>query len=168
MSLEERQKQKAADDAFRKEMKAEKERLTKNEYAFKPYYLGPPPPPKIKAPKKDSDEDEDFGAEQVTADPADRYEFRTSPLRNVALQPAFFHNGAFTRLEDAIAHHLDVAGSAHRDAGTPNPGGRSGVSASSGAAGRRGRGPPTSVPMVELAELGTGALARRGLLRVAP
>jgi len=35
-------------------------------------------------------------------------------LRNVALQPAFFHNGAFTRLEDAIAHHLDVAGSAHR------------------------------------------------------
>ena len=25
---------------------------------------------------------------------ADRYKFRTSPLRNVALQPAFFHNGA--------------------------------------------------------------------------
>jgi cytochrome c peroxidase len=56
--------------------------------------------------------DEDFGAEQVTGDPDDRYKFRTSPLRNVALQPAFFHNGAFTRLEDAIAHHLDVATSA--------------------------------------------------------
>ena len=53
-------------------------------------------------------EDEDFGLEQVTGDPADRYKFRTSPLRNVALQPAFFHNGAFTRLEDAIRHHLDV------------------------------------------------------------
>jgi cytochrome c peroxidase len=50
---------------------------------------------------------EDFGLEQVTADPADRYAFRTSPLRNLALQPAFMHNGAFLRLEDAIRHHLD-------------------------------------------------------------
>ena len=57
------------------------------------------------------DADEDFGAEQVTGDPADRYAFRTSPLRNVAVQPAFFHNGAFTQLEDAIRHHLDVAAS---------------------------------------------------------
>ena len=39
-------------------------------------------------------EDEDFGLEEITGDPADRYKFRTSPLRNVALQPAFFHNGA--------------------------------------------------------------------------
>jgi cytochrome c peroxidase len=54
-------------------------------------------------------EDEDFGLEQITANPADRYKFRSSPLRNVALQPAFFHNGAFTRLEDAIRHHLNVA-----------------------------------------------------------
>ena len=56
--------------------------------------------------------DEDFGLEQVTHDPADRYKFRTSPLRNVSLQPAFFHNGAFTRLVDAIRHHLDPAASA--------------------------------------------------------
>jgi cytochrome c peroxidase len=56
--------------------------------------------------------DEDFGLEQVTHDPADRYKFRTSPLRNAALQPAFFHNGAFTRLEDAIRHHLDPERSA--------------------------------------------------------
>jgi cytochrome c peroxidase len=56
--------------------------------------------------------DEDFGLEQITGNPADRYKFRTSPLRNVALQPAFFHNGAFTRLEDAIRHHLNVYGSA--------------------------------------------------------
>jgi cytochrome c peroxidase len=56
--------------------------------------------------------DEDFGLEQTTGDPADRYRFRTSPLRNVALQPAFFHNGSFTRLEDAIRHHLNVFDSA--------------------------------------------------------
>jgi cytochrome c peroxidase len=55
---------------------------------------------------------EDFGLEQVTGSPADRYGFRTSPLRNVALQPAFMHNGAFVRLEDAIRHHLDVETSA--------------------------------------------------------
>ena len=52
--------------------------------------------------------DEDFGREEVTGDPADRYAFRTSPLRNVALQAAFFHNGAFTRLEDALRYHLDT------------------------------------------------------------
>jgi len=28
------------------------------------------------------------------------------------VQPAFFHNGAFTRLGDAIRHHLDVVTSA--------------------------------------------------------
>jgi cytochrome c peroxidase len=52
--------------------------------------------------------DEDFGLEQVTGNPDDRYKFRSSPLRNAAVQPAFFHNGAFTRLDDAIRHHLDV------------------------------------------------------------
>jgi cytochrome c peroxidase len=55
---------------------------------------------------------EDFGLEQVTGDHQDRYMFRTSPIRNVALQPTFMHNGAFTRLEDAIRHHLDVRTSA--------------------------------------------------------
>lgn len=53
---------------------------------------------------------EDFGLAQVTGNEADRYAFRTSPLRNVALQPAFMHNGAFVRLEDAIRFHLDAAG----------------------------------------------------------
>jgi cytochrome c peroxidase len=55
---------------------------------------------------------EDFGLEQVTGDANDRYMFRTSPIRNVAVQPTFFHNGAFTRLEDAIRHHLNVQRSA--------------------------------------------------------
>jgi cytochrome c peroxidase len=56
-------------------------------------------------------ENEDFGLEQVTGKSQDRYKFRSSPLRNAALQPAFFHNGAFTRIEDAIRHHLNVADS---------------------------------------------------------
>ena len=54
---------------------------------------------------------EDFGLEQVTGNPADRYKFRTSPLRNVALQPTFGHNGAFVSLDAAIRHHLDVRAS---------------------------------------------------------
>jgi cytochrome c peroxidase len=52
-------------------------------------------------------QDEDFGLAQVTGNPEDRYMFRTAPLRNVAVMPAFMHNGAFVRLEDAIRHHLD-------------------------------------------------------------
>ena len=59
-------------------------------------------------------EDEDFGLEQITGNANDRYKFRSSPLRNAALQPAFFHNGAFTEIEDAIRHHLNVFDSARR------------------------------------------------------
>jgi cytochrome c peroxidase len=55
--------------------------------------------------------DEDFGREQVTGDAADRYAFRTSPLRNAAVQAAFMHDGAFRTLRDAIVHHLDVVAS---------------------------------------------------------
>jgi cytochrome c peroxidase len=57
-------------------------------------------------------QNEDFGLEQVTGNPSDRYKFRTSPIRNVSLQPAFFHNGAYTKLEDAIRFHLNPAGQA--------------------------------------------------------
>jgi cytochrome c peroxidase len=56
--------------------------------------------------------DEDYGLERNTGDSADRYKFRTAPLRNLARSPAYFHNGAFTDLEDAIRHHLDVIDSA--------------------------------------------------------
>jgi cytochrome c peroxidase len=51
---------------------------------------------------------EDFGLEQVTGNDSDLYMFRSSPLRNLGLQVAFFHNGCFTRLEDAVRFHLDV------------------------------------------------------------
>jgi cytochrome c peroxidase len=53
--------------------------------------------------------DEDFGAMQISGEYGDKYKFRTAPLRNIALSPAFFHNGAFTRLEDAIRFHLNPA-----------------------------------------------------------
>lgn len=53
-------------------------------------------------------ENEDFGREEFSGFPDDRYLFRTAPLRNLAVSPGFFHNGAFIRLEDAIRHHLDV------------------------------------------------------------
>jgi cytochrome c peroxidase len=51
---------------------------------------------------------EDFGREQLTGQAADRYAFRTSPLRNAAVQAAFMHDGAFRTLRDALLHHLDV------------------------------------------------------------
>jgi len=57
--------------------------------------------------------DEDFGLEDITADSADRYRFRTSPLRNLALQPAFFHDGAFTRLEDSGSALEFIKGAAY-------------------------------------------------------
>jgi cytochrome c peroxidase len=55
---------------------------------------------------------EDFGREDSTGNTVDRYAFRTAPLRNVALSPAYMHDGAFTSLRAAIRHHLDVVASA--------------------------------------------------------
>jgi cytochrome c peroxidase len=55
---------------------------------------------------------EDFGREDFTGDPGDRYAFRTTPLRNMALQTAFMHDGAFTSLEAAVRHHLNAVISA--------------------------------------------------------
>lgn len=64
VNLEERRQQKSEEDAFRKETKSEKERVAKGDFAFRPFYLGPPPTPRIKAPKKDEDEDELAEAEE--------------------------------------------------------------------------------------------------------
>ena len=58
-------------------------------------------------------ENEDWGVGDADGkNPANRYKFRTAPLRNAALSVAYFHNGAFTDLEDAIRHHLDAYTSA--------------------------------------------------------
>lgn len=77
---------------------------------FSAYVIGVPPlmPAKTNSNFDGAAVNEDFGKEEITNDPADRYKFRTSPLRNIAVQPTFMHNGAFTKLEDAIRHHLDV------------------------------------------------------------
>jgi cytochrome c peroxidase len=55
--------------------------------------------------------DQDFGREEVTGVRDDRYKFRTPSLRSVAVEVAFMHDGAFTRLADAIRHHLDPTAS---------------------------------------------------------
>jgi cytochrome c peroxidase len=57
------------------------------------------------------DANQDFGLEDATASPSDRYRFRTPSLRNVAVEAAFMHDGAFTTLAEAIRHHLDAAAS---------------------------------------------------------
>lgn len=36
-----------------------------------------------------------------------KFKFRTSPLRNVGLQPFFFHNGSFNDLRKAVVFHLN-------------------------------------------------------------
>jgi cytochrome c peroxidase len=81
---------------------------------FSPHVIGIPQiaPLVGNLPFDGAGQNEDFGLAQITGNSTDRYKFRTSPIRNVALQPTFFHNGAFTRLEDAVRHHLDVFTSA--------------------------------------------------------
>ena len=54
------------------------------------------------------DGNQDFGNFDITEGPTDIYKFRTSPLRNLAIQPAFFHNGSFISFTDALRHHLDA------------------------------------------------------------
>jgi cytochrome c peroxidase len=54
------------------------------------------------------DGNQDFGLFDITEENQDIYKFRTSPLRNLAIQPAFFHNGAFTSLSEALRYHLDA------------------------------------------------------------
>lgn len=53
-------------------------------------------------------EPEDRGRERVTASAADRFQFRTPPLRNVELTGPWMHDGAYTTLEGAVRHYLDV------------------------------------------------------------
>lgn len=60
------------------------------------------------------DKNEDYGLEEITQNPADRYKFRTSPLRNLATATSFMHDGAFTTLEEAVSHSLDVRASVAR------------------------------------------------------
>ena len=58
-------------------------------------------------PGKDDDKPLDYGRWHVTNNPADKFAFRTPPLRNVALTGPWMHNGAYTDLESAVRHHLN-------------------------------------------------------------
>jgi carboxyl-terminal processing protease len=69
LNLDDRKQQKVSDDAFQKEMKAERERLAKNDFPYREVRLVPKPPPRIKAkPKKDSPDDSEDDPELSTDD----------------------------------------------------------------------------------------------------
>jgi cytochrome c peroxidase/LysM repeat protein len=48
----------------------------------------------------------DLGRARETGEAADRFAFRTPPLRNVAVTGPWMHDGAYTTLEAAVYHHL--------------------------------------------------------------
>ncbi len=51
--------------------------------------------------------DDDFGRGAITGLAADRYTFRTAPLRGVELTAPYGHAGQFARLVDFIDHYSD-------------------------------------------------------------
>ena len=66
----------------------------------------------IAAPQLGPGKDEsglDYGRYLETEDPADKFAFRTPPLRNVALTGPYLHNGAYGSLEAVVRHHLNAA-----------------------------------------------------------
>lgn len=73
LNLDTRRQQKEADDAFRKQMKAEKETLAAKDFPFREFRLGPPPPPKIKAPKKAGDADSEDDETELSTDENESY-----------------------------------------------------------------------------------------------
>lgn len=50
----------------------------------------------------------DYGRENVTGEPADRFRFRTPSLRNVEVSAPFMHDGAHLDFEDLLRHYGDV------------------------------------------------------------
>jgi cytochrome c peroxidase len=57
----------------------------------------------------DPESPEDHGRERVTGAAAERYQFRTPPLRNVELTGPYMHDGAYTTLEAAVRHYMNTA-----------------------------------------------------------
>jgi cytochrome c peroxidase len=51
--------------------------------------------------------DDDFGRMRETGNPAERYAFRTPPLRNVELTAPFGHDGAIVDLREFIDHYSE-------------------------------------------------------------
>ncbi len=50
---------------------------------------------------------DDFGRMNVTGDPADRYRFRTTPLRNVELTAPYGHDGSIVSLKGFVEHYSE-------------------------------------------------------------
>jgi cytochrome c peroxidase len=50
---------------------------------------------------------DDFGRMRETGNPAERYAFRTPPLRNVELTGPYGHDGAFFSLREFVAHYSE-------------------------------------------------------------
>jgi len=89
-------------------------------------------------PGKDAESSNDFGREHETGDTADRFAFRTPPLRNVELTGPYMHSGAFDTLEDVVRHHFNPEKSLRGYTGAHLAGPHSGtVFDETGAGGRR-------------------------------
>lgn len=65
-------------------------------------------PPQV-GPGRGDEAPDDWGREGVSGSFADKYGFRTPPLRNVELTGPWFHDGAYLDLESVIRHMLDPA-----------------------------------------------------------
>jgi cytochrome c peroxidase len=76
----------------------------------KPHNIGVPQ----LGPGKGEDAPLDLGLARETGNAADRFKFRTPPLRNVGATGPWMHNGAFTTLEAAVRHHLQDKATALR------------------------------------------------------
>ncbi len=63
----------------------------------------------------------DIGRKETTLQQADRFAFRTPPLRNVALTAPYFHNGAFGTLLSSVRHYINVRRSLDTYDPTPLP-----------------------------------------------
>lgn len=68
--------------------------------------------PQVGPGTEDDTNKDDFGLFLRSGNFADRYKFRTAPLRNVALTAPYTHSGAYPTLRDVIEHHLDPVNSA--------------------------------------------------------
>jgi len=73
VNLQTRQQQKKEDDAFKKQMDAEKDRLAKSDFPYKEYRLSPPPPPKPKPVKKANATAEDDEESELSTDENETY-----------------------------------------------------------------------------------------------
>ena len=60
-------------------------------------------------PGKAPNEPVDFGREDATGNAADRFQFRTPILRNVALTGPWMHSGSYTSLEAVVRHYRNPA-----------------------------------------------------------